>query len=236
MTLRRAPEPLVLLSGMLGDASLWAEVIPRVRDLAAPLTRRIDTADTVADIAAEVLLQSPKRFALAGHSLGGIIAMEMVRQAPSRVTRLAILNTSARAGSPSQLDQWTVLAKEVRAGGFEEAADRIALDTLPQCHRTEEMVSRSATMARTVGPNGFLRQLAAQQARPDLRPSLAAVTAPTLVLSGTLDEVSRPEMQAEIAGCVPSAVHRVIDSCGHMSPLEQPHAVAAELRQWLLTA
>ncbi len=221
---------------MLGDATLWDEVVPQVGDLVEPRPCRIDTSDTVSDIADDVLQRSPERFAVAGHSLGGIIAMEIIRRAPTRVTRLAILNTSARSGSPEQRDQWTRLAQEVRSGGFGAAADRLATVTLPECHRTQALVARSAAMARTVGPDGFLRQLAAQQSRPDLRPSLAAVTVPTLVLSGALDDVSRPEMQAEIADRVGTAVHVVVPASGHMSPLEAPDAVAAELRRWLLAA
>lgn len=227
-------QALVLLSGMLGDASLWDEVVPRVDDLAAPITLPTDTRDTVSGIAGEVLRQSPDRFALAGHSLGGIIAMEMARQAPARVAKLAILNTSARAGSPAQLDQWTRLAAQVQAGGFDAVAERMASNTLPARHRSEDLVARSATMAQTVGRDGFLRQLTAQLTRPDLRPSLGAVTAPTLVLSGALDHVSPPEMQTEIAHGIPTATQAVIPDSGHMSPLETPESVADQLRRWLL--
>jgi len=230
----RHREPVVLLSGMLGDATVWGEVADALSDVASPVFAPIDLEDSVDDLARSVLAQSPPRFALAGHSLGGIVALEVIRQAPERVSRLALLNTSARAASREQLDAWRQLRERSDAGQFEAVAAELGTSTLPARNRSEELVARNTRMAASVGKDGFLRQLSAQSSRPDSRPSLTeTVTVPTLVLSGALDEVSPPALQEELAGALPHARHVVLVGCGHMSPLESPDAVAAALRDWL---
>ncbi|TNY35496.1 alpha/beta fold hydrolase [Thermomonospora catenispora] len=231
---RPAGEPLVVLSGMLGDVTCWDEVAALLMERVTVRHARIDLDDSVAGLAAGVLAATPGRFALAGHSLGGIVAMEIMRQAPERVTRLALLNTSAGAGSPAQLAAWAELATRVERGEFAAVAAELARATLPAVRRGDaELVARNERMAATVGPDGLLRQLRAQATRPDSAPSLPAIAVPTLVLSGELDEVSPPPLQKAMAELIPGARHEVIAGCGHMAPLERPVEVAAHLREWL---
>ena len=225
--------PLMLLSGMLGDQTLWADVSRELADVALPGPRPIDEHDTITAMAASVLAQAPPRFAVAGHSLGGIVALEIVRQAPDRVTHLALLDTSAWPATPAQLDAWAAMAARTRAGEFAAVAAELGRHTLPEGHRTEALVARNTAMADTVGADGLLRQLAAQATRPDARPLLPTLDVPTLVVAGALDHVCPPVRQEELAAGIPGARLVVVDDAGHMAPLESPHAVAGALRAWL---
>ncbi len=229
-------EPLVLLSGMLGDSTVWDEVVEDLSDVACPVFPRIDQDDTVSAMAQSVLAGAPPTFSLAGHSLGAIVALEVVRRAPERVTRLALLNSSARKPSAGQLEAWGQLARRTTGGDFDSVARQLGNDTLAGPNRTAALVTRNSQMATSVGPEGFLRQLAAQASRPDLLPSLAKVAVPTLVVTGALDDVSRPELQEELADGIPVSQHVVLKQAGHMSPLEAPHEISRALRGWLTRA
>jgi len=226
---------LVLLSGMLGDHTVWAEVAADLADVAHCSFPRIDQADRIEDLSAAVLAEAPERFALAGHSLGGIVALQMLRDAPDRVTRLALVNTSARGASLVQLESWTELARRTYSGEFAAVAAELGRHTLPESRRFEDLVSRNTAMGDTVGASGFVRQLKAQSTRPESRPHLAQVAVPTLVVSGALDHVCPPALQEELAAGIPGARLVVIESAGHMAPLENPHEVTQALRLWLTT-
>ena len=227
---------LVLLSGMLGDESLWRGVLARLDPATEPLCLRSDSGDTVHEVAAAVLDAAPPTFALAGHSFGGIVALEVQRQAPQRVVRLALLSASARAGSPAQQRSWSVLQSRTLAGEFATVAGELAVATLPTHHRGPDLMAQNLAMSRTVGACGLLRQLAAQGARPDSRPGLVSIAVPTTVVIGERDQICPPDLQHEVASSIPGAVTAVLADVGHMSPLEAPDAVAAALRAWLLPA
>lgn len=224
---------LVLLSGMLGDRTTWQDVAADLSDVAQSTFPRIDGHDTVEAMAAAVLAQAPAHFAVAGHSLGGIVALEMVRQAPDRVTRLALLNTSGRDATPEQLESWAEMARRTRSGGFLDVAAQLGRDTLPEGNRDADLITRNTAMAMAVGPEGFLRQLSAQAVRPDSRPALFATAVPTVVVSGALDHVCPPALQEQLAAAIPGARHIVVSGAGHMAPLDSPHEVASALRAWL---
>lgn len=232
--LRPASEPLVLLPGMLGDADVWDDVAALLADHTASQVCRIDLDDSVPEMAESVLAAAPEQFALAGHSLGAIVALDVVRQAPQRVTGLALLNSSARPASAKQLTEWAKLAERTTAGGFPRIACELALANLPESRRGDsELVERLQRMALRIGASGFLRQLRAQTARPDSRPFLAAITVATLVVSGALDEVSPCELQQELAAGIAGSRLVTIAAAGHMSMLEAPAAVAEAMEIWL---
>lgn len=226
------PEPLVLLPGMLGDARLFDDVVDVLARDGVCRPMRIDLDDSIVELAESVLAAAPPRFALAGHSLGGIVALEVWRRAPTRVTRLALLNTSARPPSAAQLAAWAELRDRTQAGGFSAIVTEQSRVNLGSSH-APELVERWVEMAEKVGPEGFLRQLRAQASRPDSGPSLPAITVPTLVLSGGDDTVCPPELQRELAGAIPGARHMTVEGAGHMSPLDRPREVAAQLHTWL---
>ena len=220
----RGREPLVLLPGMLGDASLWDEVAPALTDVAHVRMARIDLDDSIAGMAATVLAAAPERFALAGHSLGAIVALEVIRQAPHRVTRLALLNASARPADDAQLKTWA---------GMRDREFATVVNAFAEANARDGTLERVEAMAHAVGPRGMRRQLAAQATRPDSRPALPDIVVPTLVLTGAEDHICPRPLQEELAAGIPGARHAVVEGAGHMAALDRPEDVAAHLKTWL---
>jgi pimeloyl-ACP methyl ester carboxylesterase len=227
-------EPLVLLPGMLGTGDLWVEVAAALAEHTSIRIGRIDLADTVAELAETVLVTAPPTFALAGHSLGGIVALEVLRRAPERVTRVALLNSTARPPAEPQLQTWAAYEKRIEAGEFAALAREFAVANLPTERRGDaELVDRVEAMALAIGAAAFRDQLAAQRSRPDLRPLLPEIAVPALVLSGAEDEISPRAAQDELAAGIPGSEHVTVESAGHLAPLESPDAVAEHLLAWL---
>lgn len=234
-------ETLVLLPGMLGGPCLYDSVVTSLPSDVECRPMRIDLDDSIEEIAASVLAAAPPRFALAGHSLGGIVALEVWRQARHRVTRLALLNNSARPPSDTHLEVWSAMRDRTEAGEFTAVARELAqlscdgIAVGAAAGDQSSLFENWVAMAEGVGPDGFLRQLRAQSSRPDSRPSLGDIDAPTLVLSGSDDTVCPVELQEELAAGIPGARHVTIAGAGHMTPLDHPAEVAAELVTWLRT-
>ena len=150
------------------------------------------------------------------------------------MTRLALLNASARPASEEQLAAWEQLRRRVAAGDFGALAADFAAANLPARRRGDAaLVARVEAMARAVGPRALLRQLDAQAGRPDNRAWLGRIGVPALVLSGAEDEVCPPPLQDELAAGIPGAVHATVADAGHMAALEQPAAVAGHMLEWL---
>lgn len=227
---------LILLPGLLCDAALWAPQVEalseRCRIWIADLTRH----DSIAGMAAAVLREAPaERFALAGLSMGGYVAQEVMRQAPRRVERLALLDTRARPDDPAETARRRALMELAqREGGFAPVTDRmLPLLVHPSRVNDAPLVRTIRQMAERVGLAAYLRQQEAIIARPDFRPSLAAVRCATLVLCGREDALTPVAFHEEIAAAIEGAMLVVVDDCGHLSTLERPEAVNAALREWL---
>jgi pimeloyl-ACP methyl ester carboxylesterase len=230
--LRWRRQTLALLSGALCDAALWRHQIAGLSDFADVRVADLTRDDTIAAMAARTLAGLPPRFALAGLSLGGYVALEIMRRAPERVTKLALLDTTAR---PDDKGEETFL--EPVAGVTERRAGRVGLFTTLLIHPRRLADRRLATilgaMAERVGRKAFLRQQRAALQRPDSRPGLADIRCPTLLICGRQDPLAPPVLLEEMAAKIPGAQLLVIEDCGHLSPLEQPEAVTAALRRWL---
>jgi pimeloyl-ACP methyl ester carboxylesterase len=185
-------------------------------------------------IAARILRDAPPRFALAGLSMGGYIALEMVRQAPERVTQLALLDTNARPDTPEQSERRTRLIEMAERGQFSGIAELMIPAFLHKAHQQDPELRRIIkVMADETGPAAFVRQQRAIMTRPDSRPLLPAIRCPSLVLVGEGDELTPPALSQEIAAGIPGARLVAVPDCGHLSTLEQPDLVNTALLEWL---
>ena len=228
-------QPLILVPGLLCTADLWAHQVAHLGDVAVPLvTAEHARHDSLGAIAAAILAAAPRRFALAGLSMGGYIALEIMRRAPDRVTRLALLDTSARADTPEQTARRQELEGQARIGQFKGVTPRLLPLLLhPDRLHDRALVDRVLQMAADIGRDGFFRQQAAIMARPDSRGDLGRIACPTLVLCGDADKLTPPERAEEIAAGIAGARLALIPACGHLSTMERPEAATAALRRWL---
>jgi pimeloyl-ACP methyl ester carboxylesterase len=232
---RRAKPGLVLVPGLLCDALLWRAQVRALGRLAECWVADHTRSDTMAGVAADVLRGAPfERFALAGLSMGGYVALEILRQAAHRVDRLALLDTSARADTPEQSKKREELIALARRGRFIGVTQAL----LPLLiHRArlgdEKLVDTVGKMAGNIGKEAFIRQEHAIMSRVDSLPLLPGIGCPTLVLCGRQDPLTPLEGHEEMARAIAGANLRVIEDCGHLSTLEQPDEVNEALRTWL---
>lgn len=228
--------PLVLLPGLLCDRRLWAPQIDALSDIAEPLAADLTRDDSFPAMADRLLAGAPARFALAGLSMGGYVAQEIMRQAPERVTRLALLDTSARADTPEQSQRRRDLIALSARGQFHGVTTRLLPNLIhPDRLGDAPLVKAITDMANAVGRDGFVRQETAILTRRDGRSDLAAIEAPTLVLCGREDLLTPLAFHEEMAALIPGATLHVIERCGHMTTLEQPDAVNDAMRAWLIS-
>ncbi len=185
-------------------------------------------------MARRTLDRAPERFALAGLSMGGYAALEIIRQAPERVTRLALLDTNARANTPEQAQSRRDLMALAESGRFLGISDKLLpMFIHPRRLADQGLCDLVKSMAEHVGKEAFLRQETALLARDDARDRLAAISCPTLVLCGRQDILTPPDLHEEIASAIPNATLVILPDCGHLSTLERPRKVTLHLQAWL---
>jgi pimeloyl-ACP methyl ester carboxylesterase len=226
--------PIVLVPGLNCSARLYAEQIPALWRF-GPVTVADHTRDdSIAAIARRILAAAPPRFALAGLSFGGYIAFEIVRQAPARVAKLALLDTAARPETPQQTAGRLPRIELAKTGRFAEIPDGQFPLLVHQNRAGDAELRRiNRTMAEETGAAAFLRQIYAIMARADSRPTLGAIACPTLVLVGDGDELTPPPLGQEMAAGIRGARLVVVPDCGHLSTLERPQAVTEALVEWM---
>ncbi len=228
------PLPTVLIPGLLGSPRLYAAQLPHLWRY-GPVTVADHTREaTMAGIARQILETAPPRFALVGLSMGGYISFEILRAAPERVARLALLDTSARADLPEQSEARRAQIAEARNGRLLDIIERAFPTWVHPSRRADQALRASCVaMAQEVGVEGFVRQQLANIGRIDSRPTLAAIRCPTLVLVGEQDGLTPPERATEIANGITGARLVTVPDCGHMSAAEQPERVTEALLELL---
>ncbi|WP_199090129.1 alpha/beta fold hydrolase [Bosea sp. ASV33] len=228
-------EPLVLVPGLSCNAALYAPQWPALADGRPILVADHARDDTLSAIVKRLLAAAPPRFALCGLSMGGYVAFEVLRQAPERVTRLALLDTSAKAATPETnipREQMIALAEK---GAFDNVTTLLWQKLVAPARLADEPLRLLVRgMADEVGAEGFVLQQKAIMQRPDSRPVLAGLSIPVLVLVGQEDEITPVAEAQEMAGLVGNAARlAIVRECGHLSTLEAPEAVTGELLRWL---
>jgi pimeloyl-ACP methyl ester carboxylesterase len=233
------PEHVVLLPGLMCDAAVWRPQVLALSPEAEFLCPEYGELDDLGAMAQAVLDDAPPRFALAGHSMGGRIALEVVRRAPQRVTRLALLDTGMHALPPGAAGEVEVQGRMRRVAlAREQGVRAMARDWVqgmvhPSRLGDTGFIEPILDMFERQSVDTFAAQIHALIARPQAEPVLRQVRVPTLVLSGRQDSWSPPAAHEEMARCVPGSRLVIIDDCGHMSTLEQPQAVSQALSAWL---
>jgi pimeloyl-ACP methyl ester carboxylesterase len=223
-----------MIPGLLGSARLYAAQLPELWRC-GPVTVADHTRDdSCGAIVRRMLASAPPRFALLGLSMGGYLCFEVLRQAPERIGKLALLDTSARADTPEQSAARRTQLAQAAAGGFAAVIEAQFPHLVHPAHRDDAALREvNRLMAEDVGPAAFARQQTAVMGRPDSRPMLGTISCPTLVLVGAEDQLTPPERAREITDGIRNAQLVTVPECGHLSTLEQPRAVTRALLEWL---
>lgn len=225
---------LVLVPGLLCDDDLYAAQRAALDGVADVVVPDIRPAGSVEQMARAVLDAAPERFALAGLSLGGYVVLEVLRQARSRVTRVALLDTSAHPERPEQTARRRALLALVDDEGLDAGLEVLwPTEVAPSRVADAALHDRFQAMCRRSGRDVLVRQVGAIVARADSRPDLPGLDLPLLVLCGRQDAITPLDDHEEMARLAPRARLVVLDDCGHLSTWEQPDAVTDELRRWL---
>lgn len=228
---------LILLPGMMCDARLFGPQIGALSSLFTLHLPPIAGSDSIADIAgiaAEILRHAPPVFALAGLSMGGIVAMEIMAQAPDRVTKIALLDTNALAEPPEAQARRIPQIARVLAGGLDAImANELIPRYLNNAAQHTDIMALCMDMARNLGPQVFARQSRALASRPDQTQTLASYGRPALILMGE-DDILCPKPRHDLMhALMPQSRLAIIPGAGHLPTLEKPMETTAELRRWL---
>jgi len=226
--------PIILVPGLACSARLYSEQIPALWRFGPVTVADHRRDETIAAIARRILASAPPRFALAGLSMGGYIAFEIMRQAPERVAKLALLDTAATPETPQQ----TAARKErialAESGRFVEVLDLLFPLFVHRDRHGDAALRRTVhLMGEETGAEIFVRQQHAIMGRADSRPSLAAISCPTLVVVGDADELTPLAAAQAIAAGISGARLAIIPESGHVPTLERPQAVNAALVEWM---
>lgn len=224
---------LILLPGLACDAALWRHQQPLLAEAGAAVVvaDAHHHADSLPAMAERLLADHPGPLALAGASMGGMLALELQRRAPERVRGLALLGTTARPDTPEMKRLRGEAIALFAAGRMDEVLRINALFAFHRAHAAR-LLDDYLAMLQRAGAEGLIRQNRAVMARADLRPALAGVACPTLVVGGLDDTLTPPECARELAAGIAGARLELLPDCGHMLSWEQPEAVGALLRDW----
>lgn len=230
----RPNEALVLLPGLLCDAALWQHQSSALADIARVQVADFTGADRIGALARAVLAAAPETFSLAGLSMGGYVAFEILRQAPDRVRRLALIATAAGLDPPAKAAERRAMVDLAGSGEFRGVTRRLLPQLVHPIHAANPTLAGTIfAMAERMGRDVFIRQERAILNRPDSRHDLGLIHCPTLIVCGRQDALTPLAASQEMAEKVRRAALVIIEDCGHLPPLEQPHAVSALLRYWL---
>ena len=226
--------PLVLVPGLISSPRIYAPVIPALWRLGPVMVANHIRDDSMAAIARRILVEAPPRFALAGNSMGGYIAFEIMRQAPERVAKLALINTQARPDTPEASARRRTMMTRAKDGDYHGVVDELFAGFVHPSRQDDPRLRQLVhDMAEEVGVLGFIRQLTAIMSRPDSRPTLTAIRCPTLVLTADTDNTIPNSLSKEMADGISGSWLVVLDNCGHLPQPEQPEETAQALMEWL---
>lgn len=219
---------LILVSGLLSNEFIWRHQVKYLGHLAS-INIASPQENTPEKMVQSILDKAPPVFALAGHSMGGWVCLEIMRRAPSRVAKLCLLNTTARSDSDEKRAKRDKMILRAKQGDFYEVAEELASCFVYNSHLKDDVKK----MFLEVGKEAFIKQEEAMKNRKECLSILPKINCPTLVIHAARDKIFSLEEHEELASKIPNAKLAVIEDSGHMSPLEMPQAVTTLLRFWL---
>jgi pimeloyl-ACP methyl ester carboxylesterase len=226
-------EAIVMIPHMLCDARLFAPQINALSRTRAVMVAPNANGERLEEIASAILMAAPQKFALAGAGFGGVIALEIMRRAAERVTRLALISTNTHQDTPEAAAAREPRIVAARAGRWDDVLrEEVALDRLAKSDRSAEVGRSLLDMARDAGPEVYVRQARALLRRRDIQPTIRAIKQPTLVLCGAQDPQSPVKRHAFLAELLPNARLATLENAGHMPSLEAPAEVTQALMSW----
>jgi Predicted hydrolases or acyltransferases (alpha/beta hydrolase superfamily) len=226
-------QPIVFLPGLICDARLWRDIIDGFADTMAPMVADLRLDETIAAMASRTLAAAPPRFALAGLSMGGYVALEIMRQAPERVTHLALFDTSARPDNEERRETRRKGIEMIAQGKFIGVSRGLLGSLVAPHHLGTPLAEEVQAMSERVGGTVYIRQQKAIMDRVDSRPHLAAIDVPTMVGVGALDKMTPPELAEEMAAHIPGAKLVTFPDAAHLPTMENPAPVVDAMRDWL---
>jgi len=226
--------PTVLVPGLGTDSRLYSNQLPGLWRFGPVMVANQTLHDSMDAIAADILAHAPPRFALAGLSMGGYVSLEIMRQAPERALKLALLDTTARADTPEQTERRKTQIEIVKAGRFGEIPGML-FPALVHATRRGDQALRAIVdeMFFDLGPEAHVRQQTAIMGRRDMRPALSSIRCPALIVVGDGDELTPPALAKEMTDGIAGAQLVIVPECGHLSTLERPEFVRDTLVEWL---
>lgn len=230
------PLPIVCIPGLACSARLYAEQIPQLWTVGPVTIAQHGRHESIGAIARSILASAPERFALIGLSMGGYVSFEIMRQAPGRVAKLALLDTTARPDTSEQTENRRLQINLAEQTPIADLADALFPRLVhPRRRNDDHLRNIIRIMAEETGAAGFIRQQTAIMSRPDSRPSLSGIRCPTLVLVGDSDELTPPDRAAEMAHEIAGSRLVTVPDSGHLSTLERPKHVTEALLALLQT-
>jgi len=227
-------QQLLLIPGLVCDAQVWRHQANYLADIAHIAIPPVDQSETMVDMAKNVLFVAPRQFAVAGFSMGGYIALEMLRQAPERITRLALLDTTARDDTKVKARARIDAIDACEKGQFADVIQGMIPILLHPDHQKTPLTDFVPKMAARVGSDAFVRRHQAMQSRKDSRKLISSCDISVRAICGRQDAMCSLEEHEEIADLARYGRISIIEECGHMTILERPHAATALLRDWLI--
>jgi pimeloyl-ACP methyl ester carboxylesterase len=226
-------QPIVFLPGLICDQRLWRDVIDGLSETAAPMVADLRLDDTIAAMAARTLAAAPPRFALASLSMGGYVALEIMRQAPERVTHLALFDTSARADTEERRETRRKGIEMIGQGKFIGVSRGLLGQLIAPQYLGTPLADEVQAMSERVGPEAYVRQQKAILGRIDSVPFLKDIAVPTLVGVGALDKMTPPELAQEMAEHIPGADLVQFPDAAHLPTMENPAPVVEAMKSLL---
>lgn len=226
--------PIVLVPGLASSSRIWLPVLPVLWTFGPVTVVNHSRDDSMSAIAKRILKDAPPRFALAGHSMGGYIAFEIMRQAPERVIKLALMNTQARLDTPEVAARRRDFMAKAKDGRLQEVMDASFPLLVHPSRVNDAMLKQLKTdMANDTGAQGYINNQTAMLARADSLPTLTAIRCPTMVLTSDQDLLISNERSKEMMEGIQGSWIVVVPNCGHLSQAEQPEAVSAAMAEWM---